>query len=162
MLHALAASLQCRKLAGFGLVGLFLAACALPAAAASVQLVMVERSDCRYCRDWHREIGPGYGESAEGRFAPLTRVQSRDSGALKGFNPVVYTPTFLVVRDGEEVGRITGYAGQMFFYEELDEQLAKAGFKPQWGIPDVGDKAQLDVQGGFRAVAGAGAVHAAN
>lgn len=104
--------------------------------AEKVRLIMVEQDGCHWCIEWDREIGPGYPKSAEGKFAPLQRVKRGDT-ALKGFDPVIYTPTFLVVRNGEEVGRVTGYAGKMFFYEELDEQLAKAGFQPQWGIPDL-------------------------
>lgn len=105
-------------------------------AAGGVRLIMVEQDGCRYCIEWDREIAPKYPKSAEGRFAPLQRAKRGDA-ALKKFNPVIYTPTFLVVRNGEEVGRVTGYAGKMFFYEELDEQLAKAGFQPDWSIPEL-------------------------
>lgn len=105
-------------------------------AEAGVRLIMVEQDGCRYCIQWDEEIGPKYPKSAEGRFAPLQRAKRGDT-ALKDFNPVIYTPTFLVVRDGAEVGRVTGYAGKIFFYEELDEQLAKAGFQPNWGIPEL-------------------------
>lgn len=106
---------------------------------------MVEQAGCGYCIQWDREIAPKYPKSAEGKFAPLQRVQRGDT-ALKNFNPVPYTPTFLVVRDGQEVGRVTGYAGQMFFYEELDEQLAKAGFQPNWSIPEL-DKTRAPIRG---------------
>lgn len=123
-------------------IAVFLAV--VPAAAADIRLIMVERDGCRYCVDWHREIGPGYPKSAEGKFAPLHRVQQRDAEQLKTFAPVIYTPTFLVVSGTTELGRVTGYSGQMFFYEELDEQLVKAGFKPDWGIPEVGDQTQID------------------
>ena len=105
-------------------------------ATAGVRLIMVEQDGCRYCIEWDREIAPKYPKSAEGRFAPLQRAKRGDA-ALKNFNPVIYTPTFLVVRNGEELGRVTGYAGKMFFYEELDEQLAKAGFQPDWSIPEL-------------------------
>lgn len=134
MLHMFRRTRPC-----FAALAAFAAALALAAstaAAAGTRLIMVEQDGCRYCIDWDREIGPGYPKSAEGRFAPLKRVKRGDK-ALKGFNPVIYTPTFIVERNGEEVGRVTGYAGKMFFYEELDEQLRKAGFTPQWGIPDL-------------------------
>jgi hypothetical protein len=102
---------------------------------AAVHLIMVEQDGCRYCIEWDREIAPKYPASAEGRFAPLRRMKRADP-QLRAFKPVIYTPTFLVVKDGEEVGRVTGYAGQLFFWEELDEQLAKAGFKADWSIPE--------------------------
>lgn len=134
-------------------------------AAGGVRLIMVEQDGCRYCIEWDREIAPKYPKSAEGRFAPLQRAKRGDA-TLKTFNPVIYTPTFLVVRNGEEVGRVTGYAGQMFFYEELDEQLAKAGFQPDWSIPEL-DKTQapsVSPQGslGVQAMAERSRPHAAN
>jgi hypothetical protein len=122
----------------------------LPGAAANaagVRLLMVEQAGCRYCIDWDREIGPKYPMSAEGRFAPLHRVK-REDASLRDFKPVIYTPTFLVVQDGREVGRVTGYAGKLFFWEELDEQLVKAGFKPDWSIPDAGKATDAGAKSG--------------
>lgn len=130
----LRANLWIAALFAVGIAGLTLSSSAM--AAGGVRLLMVEQDGCRYCIEWDREIAPKYPKSAEGRFAPLQRAKRGDA-ALKGFNPVIYTPTFLVVRNGEEVGRVTGYAGQMFFYEELDEQLAKAGFQADWSIPEL-------------------------
>ncbi len=76
-----------------------------------------------------RRSGLRYSKSAEGRFAPLKRVR-RGAPEIRGFNPVVYTPTFIVVRSGEEIGRITGYPGQDYFWSELTPILATAGFVP--------------------------------
>ena len=97
--------------------------------ASSVRLIMVEEPGCRFCRQWDAEIAPGYRKSAEGRFAPLKRVR-RGAPEIKGLAPVVYTPTFLVIRSGEELGRITGYPGAEYFYGELRPILAAAGFFP--------------------------------
>lgn len=97
--------------------------------ASAVRLVMVEEPGCRFCRKWDAEIGPGYRRSAEGRFAPLKRVR-RGAPEVKGLAPVVYTPTFVVLRSGEELGRITGYPGADYFYSELRPILAAAGFLP--------------------------------
>lgn len=97
--------------------------------ASPVRLVMVEEPGCRFCRQWDAEIAPGYRKSAEGRFAPLKRVR-RGAPEIKGLAPVVYTPTFLVMRSGEELGRITGYPGAEYFYSELRPILAAAGFFP--------------------------------
>lgn len=97
--------------------------------ASGVRLIMVEEVGCRFCRKWDAEIGSGYKKSEEGRFAPLKRVM-RGAPEIKGFAPVVFTPTFLVVRYNEELGRITGYPGADYFYEELRPILAGAGFFP--------------------------------
>lgn len=89
-------------------------------------LIMVDDPACHYCRRWNREVGGGYARTAEGRAAPLMRV-GRNSKVLSDFSPVVYTPTFILVRQGGEVGRITGYPGQAYFWEELSALMAKAG-----------------------------------
>lgn len=94
-----------------------------------IRLIMVEEAGCRFCRAWEAEIGSGYRKSAEGRFAPLKRV-TRGAPEIKSFAPVVYTPTFIVVRSNEELGRITGYPGADYFYGELRPILAVAGFFP--------------------------------
>mgnify|MGYP002787367036 FL=1 len=96
------------------------------ARAEATTLIMVDDPACHYCRRWNREVGGGYGRTAEGRAAPLKRV-GRDSKALAEFAPVVYTPTFILVRGGREVGRITGYPGQLYFWEELSQLMSSAG-----------------------------------
>ncbi len=100
-------------------------------AVSDVRLIMVEEAGCRFCRKWDTEIAPGYARSAEGRFAPLKRVR-RGAPELARLAPIVFTPTFVVVRSGsgEEVGRITGYPGADYFYGELAPILAVAGFLP--------------------------------
>lgn len=94
-----------------------------------VRLIMVEEPGCRFCRQWDAEIAPGYRKSAEGRFAPLKRVR-RGAPELKGLAPIPFTPTFIVMRKGEELGRITGYPGADYFYEELRPLLSRIGFFP--------------------------------
>jgi hypothetical protein len=101
--------------------------------ASSIRLMMVEAPNCIYCRKWDSEIGKRYARSDQGRFAPLTRVQ-RDSPAIKGLAPAIFTPTFIVVRGTEEVGRITGYPGQIFFWEELYPILVAAGYPPSTAL----------------------------
>ncbi len=96
------------------------------ARAEAATLIMVDDPACHYCRRWHKEVGGGYGRTAEGRAAPLKRV-GRDSKVLHRFAPVVYTPTFLLVREGREIGRITGYPGQLYFWEELSQLMSSAG-----------------------------------
>jgi hypothetical protein len=96
-------------------------------AADACSLVMVEDDGCVYCVRWHREVGDAYAKSAEGRFAPLERRRIRDP-EIAFLRNVRYTPTFVLVRSEEEIGRITGYPGADFFWQLLAELLAKAGF----------------------------------
>ena len=96
---------------------------------AGIRLIMVEDPSCRFCRRWNAEVGGIYATSPEGRFAPLQRVR-REAPELAGLKPVVFTPTFILARGEQELGRIAGYPGMSFFWEELDELLKGAGFAP--------------------------------
>lgn len=107
-------------------VGLLLGAwSALPAAAA--ELVMLERPGCGWCLRWNREIAPAYPKTAEGRLAPLRRVDVTEPwpADLAGIAGDLYTPTFIVVENGTEVARLRGYPGEHFFWPLLNEMLDK-------------------------------------
>ena len=100
----------------------------LPGYARAAELIIFERPDCPWCRRFDQEVAPGYALSAEGAHAPLRRIDIARAGeagiVLAG--PVRYTPTFVLVDDTREVGRITGYPGPDFFWALLAELLAKA------------------------------------
>jgi hypothetical protein len=111
---------------------------AAAAAVAGLELVMVEEAGCRFCMRWDREVGAVYDRSIEGQQVPLRRVR-RGASELEGLKPVVYTPTFILKHNAREVGRITGYPGASFFWEELAALIAEVGPSPD------GEKA-LDVR----------------
>lgn len=98
----------------------------------AVELVMVEQPGCEWCARWNEEIGPIYPKTAEGRFAPLRRVNLRDlPDDLVPARRVVFTPTFLIVSDGHEMARLEGYPGADFFWPLLEALLRDhAGFEP--------------------------------
>lgn len=101
----------------------------LPAApAAAAELVMFERRTCPWCRAWLREIGPVYPKTEEGRRAPLRRVDLDEErpADLEHLGRVVFTPTFVLLEDGRELGRIVGYPGEDFFWGMLADLLARA------------------------------------
>jgi hypothetical protein len=94
-------------------------------AAAQPTLVMVEQPGCVYCQRWDAEIGPAYPKTAEGRFAPLIRADLRQ-GPPEGITydrRVVFTPTFILVENGNEIGRLEGYPGDDFFWPLLTRLL---------------------------------------
>jgi thioredoxin-related protein len=100
----------------------------LAGAAEAAELVMFRRDSCPWCALWDREIGPIYPKTDIGRRVPL-RMVDLDRERLAGVRtrgPIHYTPTFVLVEKGEEVGRIEGYPGDAFFWgllERLVEQL---------------------------------------
>ena len=96
----------------------------------AAELVMVEQPGCEWCARWHAEIAPVYPKTTEGRFAPLRRVDLREMPPeLDVQRRVLFTPTFLLVEDGQERARIEGYPGEDFFWPLLTNLLsAHTGF----------------------------------
>lgn len=86
--------------------------------ATAAELVMVEQQGCAYCREWHKVIGPIYAKTPEGAFAPLRVIDIDDPlpADLALDRKPVYTPTFILVENGAELGRIEGYPGEDFFW----------------------------------------------
>ena len=94
-------------------------------ALAGTELVMIEEPGCMYCARWHAEIAPIYPKTAEGKSAPLRRVDLRHQmpADLSFKSRPRFTPTFVLVRDGVEVSRIGGYPGEDFFWGLLGRML---------------------------------------
>ena len=111
-------------MAGTGLMMLG-AMAAAPAAAA--ELVMLHQPGCAWCLRFETEIAPVYAKTAEGKVAPLRRVDITKSwpADLAGIAAERFTPTFVLVQHGREVSRMRGYAGDQFFWFLLDEMITK-------------------------------------
>ena len=108
-----------------------LCATAVGTYATEFQLLMFERDGCSYCRQWNEEIGPAYPKTEEGQAAPLQRLDIKaplPSDVTLTGRPPVFTPTFVLLSEGTEVGRIEGYAGDEFFWVLLDRLLRDAGW----------------------------------
>jgi len=98
---------------------------ALPGAARAVDLVMVERAGCHWCERWNAEIAHIYPKTREGKLAPLRRADIHDLPDDVTFkSPPIFTPTFVLVKDGVELGRIEGYASEDFFWFHVEQLLA--------------------------------------
>ena len=108
-----------------------------PARATDWQLVMVEQAGCSYCARWHAEVGPEYPLTPEGRFAPLRPVNLRAlPDDLSFATRPVYTPTFVLMADGVEVGRLEGYPGEDFFWGLIGRLLQRGD--AAWATQDAG------------------------
>lgn len=101
---------------------------AMPAGAA-MELLMFEQPGCLYCARWDEEVSPEYPKTWEGRIAPLRRLDLHGSlpAGLTIARTPVFTPTFVLVVDGVEKGRIEGYPAEDFFWALLDDLIGKAG-----------------------------------
>jgi hypothetical protein len=97
--------------------------------AAPAVLVMVHDPGCPYCARWEAEVGHSDRVSREGKFAPLA-PRLRSDPEISNLNKIVYSPTFVMLAYGQEVGRIVGYQGSDLFWMQLEPLIAKAGFAP--------------------------------
>jgi thioredoxin-related protein len=93
--------------------------------AAKMTLVMVEQPGCVYCKRWDDEISAKYPLTDEGKAAPLQRIRlgAPMPDDFAEIAPVAFTPTFVLVEDGQEIGRIAGYPGEDFFWPMLDDLI---------------------------------------
>lgn len=107
---------------------LLLLALAVPAQAA--ELFMYRSAGCPYCAAFDRAIGPIYDKTDAGKRAPLRHVDlaSRNQPAVALKSPVRFTPTFVLVHEGRELGRIEGYPGEDFFWGLLERLMAQVHF----------------------------------
>lgn len=107
-----------------GALAAIVAAFAAPGGAVAAELLMVEEDGCHWCARWDQEIGVIYHKTEEGRIAPLRRVDIAAPPAdIRFASRLVYTPTFVLVVDGEEIGRIEGHPGEDFFWPLLGRLL---------------------------------------
>ncbi|MDO5658224.1 MAG: hypothetical protein Q4G36_07880 [Paracoccus sp. (in: a-proteobacteria)] len=93
------------------------------------QILMVEQAGCYFCRQWDEQIFPAYDHTPEGQAAPLLRVNLAGpypDGLALARRPQ-FTPTFILLQDGVEQGRIEGYPGDNFFWPQIGAMLERAG-----------------------------------
>lgn len=94
---------------------------------AETRLMMVEEEGCPWCERWNHDVGGEYNITTEGKIAPLLRYDLSDplpEGVILSSTPY-YTPTFILLVDGQEVDRLEGYPGEGFFWGLLGNMLAK-------------------------------------
>lgn len=98
---------------------------------AETLLLMAEQAGCAYCEAWDAQIAPIYPKTPEGKAAPLRRADIRALPQdIELARPVAFTPTFILVTDGMETGRIEGYPGEDFFWALLARLIEEAPASP--------------------------------
>ena len=109
------------------LLGLFplLLSVGFEGASRAAELVVFESTMCEWCEVWHEEVGETYSKTSEARLATLRRIDIDDGIPvnLSNIANVQFTPTFVLVKDGKELGRIVGYPGESFFWQLLSQLL---------------------------------------
>lgn len=91
-----------------------------------MRLVVYEIDGCAACEQFHTEALQDYWSSATSSTLPLTIVDLNALGtagqALR--SPIRTVPTFIVMRDGIEIARLTGYPGKQAFEAGIAQVLA--------------------------------------
>ena len=102
-------------------------AASLQTAEADSRLIMVTSDYCPSCQAWELDVGKVYDKSPYATSLPLTRVEigSKMPGGVTFQKPVVGTPTFLIIRNGQEIGRQKGYLDAEMFWWWLSDYTAK-------------------------------------
>jgi len=103
---------------------------ALPAwptlASAEMRLYLFEIAGCTACDQFHAEALRDYWTSDASTALPLTIVDLNALGtaAQPLRSPIRTVPTFVVMRDGIEIARLTGYPGKAAFAAGIAAVLA--------------------------------------
>jgi len=123
LVHSLVHSLKI----GLVFCSMFISSAGLAAEQArSLELVFITSEYCPFCKAWERDVGQIYDSTPYALKARLRRVDLGDvdsalpAGAVKVFG----TPTFLIVENNTEIGRIEGYQSSEMFFWALSEYIS--------------------------------------
>ena len=94
---------------------------------AQINLLMAEEPGCIYCAQWNAQVAPIYPKTGEGVAAPLRRIDITDPipSDINLARRINFTPTFILLVDGQEVNRLEGFPGEDFFWGLLAEMLKR-------------------------------------
>lgn len=95
--------------------------------AKAAELIMYEQAGCVWCKRFNAEIAPAWPKTAQGKRAPLRRVDIHQPAPADLADIAIerFTPTFVLVEDGKEIARLRGYPGDEFFWHLIDDMLAQ-------------------------------------
>lgn len=94
----------------------------------AAELVAFETAWCASCQRFRREAAPLYPSLPGASTAPLrTLDMQRQVPGFRLATPVEGTPTFVLVDQGREIGRIVGYASWPRFRAQAMALLARTG-----------------------------------
>lgn len=93
----------------------------------AAELLMMEEIGCPWCDKWKEEIGVIYHKTDEGKRAPLKMLDmhAKIPEKYRFVGNVSFSPTFILISEGREIGRIRGYPGEDWFFPMLQNLLVK-------------------------------------
>lgn len=101
----------------------------IPSKAETMELVVMEAPGCTYCTLFRRDVLPSYAASQHAKEVPIRFVDLNDEAAeaLGLDGPIDVVPTFVVLKNNHEVGRVPGYTGPEFFFHSINHIISGSG-----------------------------------
>jgi thioredoxin-related protein len=92
------------------------------------ELIVLEAPNCSYCDVFRRDILPRYKLSKSAKELPIRFLDLNDPAAdvLKLKSAITMVPTVVLIRDGREIDRITGYWGADAFFKGIAHMIGTA------------------------------------
>lgn len=101
----------------------------VPQSDGTFELVVMEAPGCTYCTLFRRDVLPSYEASERAKDMPIRFIDVNDeaAAALGLEAPVEIVPTFVVLKNNHEIGRIPGYMGPEYFFHTINHLLSSNG-----------------------------------
>jgi thioredoxin-related protein len=92
------------------------------------ELIVLEAPNCIYCNIFRRDVLPSYQKSKRAGDLPIRFLDLNDPAAdkLKLSAAVTIVPTIVLMRQGAETGRISGYTGPEAFFHSVARLLGSS------------------------------------
>lgn len=96
--------------------------------ASNLELIVMEAPGCTYCDIFRRDVLPSYQASERAKDVPIRFLDINDASPEElGLDSAIeIVPTFVVLKDHKEVGRIPGYVGPEFFFHSINHLISSA------------------------------------
>jgi len=91
----------------------------------TAELLVFETENCPYCFIFRRDVAPNYMSSPRAKDVPLRYVDARktDLSTMRLKSPLTMVPTVVLMKNGREVDRITGYMGPEPFFHMVSRLM---------------------------------------
>jgi thioredoxin-related protein len=94
--------------------------------AVTQEIIVFEVDNCTYCGLFRDHVLPRYRQSPRASELPIrfVDVNEADVSKMKLTAPIQMVPTTVIMRDGQEVDRISGYTGPENFFILVGKMLS--------------------------------------
>jgi hypothetical protein len=96
---------------------------------APLELVVFEANGCTYCEVFRRQVLPLYRATEKGKQAPIrfVNLSYADESKMGLSEPITIVPTAVLLEEGRERGRVTGYTGPDVFLDMVTQIMGEPG-----------------------------------